>query len=142
MVQIHPLQIIVVILLGAIDFWFTKNISGRILVGLRWWNHIKKETGQEVWLFESKNESNKTKSDQTTFWTSLYISTAFWVLLVLWELIKFDFIWCAVCVILAIFSVTNCYGFFKCSKIQQNNAKNLTFDIAKNIGKKGMGIVN
>ena len=26
-----------VILLGSVDFWITKNISGRFLVGLRWW---------------------------------------------------------------------------------------------------------
>ena len=55
----EAIVMLVVILLGAADFWFTKNITGRILVGLRWWNQIKKETNQEVWIFESKNESNK-----------------------------------------------------------------------------------
>ena len=54
----EAIVMLVVILLGAADFWFTKNITGRILVGLRWWNQIKKETNQEVWIFESKNESN------------------------------------------------------------------------------------
>lgn len=48
---------LVVIILSAADFWTTKNISGRILVGLRWWNEVK-ENGEEVWIFESKNESN------------------------------------------------------------------------------------
>jgi hypothetical protein len=47
---------LVVILIGSADFWMTKNISGRILVGLRWWNEVK-EDGTEVWIFESKNES-------------------------------------------------------------------------------------
>ncbi len=47
---------LVVIILAAADFWTTKNISGRILVGLRWWNEVK-ENGEEVWIFESKNES-------------------------------------------------------------------------------------
>ncbi len=47
---------LVVIILSAADFWTTKNISGRILVGLRWWNEVK-ENGEEVWIFESKNES-------------------------------------------------------------------------------------
>ena len=47
---------LVVIILSASDFWTTKNISGRILVGLRWWNDVK-ENGEEVWVFESKNES-------------------------------------------------------------------------------------
>ncbi len=47
---------LVVILLGSADFWTTKNIAGRILVGLRWWNEVK-EDGTEVWIYESKNES-------------------------------------------------------------------------------------
>ena len=47
---------LIVILLGAFDFWITKNIAGRTLVGLRWWNEVK-PNGEEVWIFESKNES-------------------------------------------------------------------------------------
>lgn len=47
---------LIVILLGAFDFWITKNIAGRTLVGLRWWNEVK-SNGEEVWIFESKNES-------------------------------------------------------------------------------------
>lgn len=27
----------IVIILAAIDFWIVKNITGRLLVGLRWW---------------------------------------------------------------------------------------------------------
>ena len=54
----EALVYLVVILIGAADFWMTKNLSGRILVGLRWWNMVK-ETGDEVWVFESKNESKK-----------------------------------------------------------------------------------
>eukprot|EP00808_Paulinella_micropora_P022170 g8441.t1 len=29
------------IILLAFDFWTVKNVSGRLLVGLRWWNDIK-----------------------------------------------------------------------------------------------------
>ena len=35
-------------------FWFVKNIAGRVLVGLRWWNEVK-EDGTEIWVFESKS---------------------------------------------------------------------------------------
>ena len=24
----------------SMDFWLTKNVSGRLLAGLRWWNHV------------------------------------------------------------------------------------------------------
>eukprot|EP01050_Picozoa_sp_SAG11_P010429 SAG11_NODE_1041_length_6056_cov_5.902468_6_plen_102_part_00 len=32
--------IVLCILLLAMDFWTVKNVSGRLLVGLRWWNEI------------------------------------------------------------------------------------------------------
>ncbi len=28
------------VLLLAFDFWTVKNVSGRLLVGLRWWNEV------------------------------------------------------------------------------------------------------
>jgi hypothetical protein len=42
---------VITVLLAAIDFWVVKNVSGRILVGLRWWNEINDE-GESVWKFE------------------------------------------------------------------------------------------
>lgn len=31
---------ITIVTLLAFDFWTVKNISGRLLVGLRWWNKV------------------------------------------------------------------------------------------------------
>ena len=42
---------VVTVLLAAFDFWVVKNVSGRILVGLRWWNEID-DQGESVWQFE------------------------------------------------------------------------------------------
>ena len=47
---------IAVILLLAFDFWTVKNVTGRLLVGLRWWNRVK-EDGTSEWVFESKQVS-------------------------------------------------------------------------------------
>lgn len=27
----------IVVILAAVDFWIVKNVTGRLLVGLRWW---------------------------------------------------------------------------------------------------------
>lgn len=35
------LNFIIIVLLLSFDFWTVKNISGRLLVGLRWWNHVR-----------------------------------------------------------------------------------------------------
>lgn len=42
---------VLTVLLAALDFWVVKNVSGRILVGLRWWNEID-DNGESVWRFE------------------------------------------------------------------------------------------
>ena len=47
---------IAVILLLAFDFWTVKNVTGRLLVGLRWWNRVK-EDGSSEWVFEAKQVS-------------------------------------------------------------------------------------
>ena len=44
--------VFIVLLLSA-DFWTVKNITGRILVGLRWWNYID-DDGKSIWVYESR----------------------------------------------------------------------------------------
>lgn len=53
----EALIFIIVVISCSFDFWFVKNVSGRLLVGLRWWNEVK-EDGTEAWIFESNHESN------------------------------------------------------------------------------------
>ena len=47
------LVFVITVLLLSFDFWTVKNVSGRLLVGLRWWNEVR-EDGTNVWVFESK----------------------------------------------------------------------------------------
>lgn len=44
------------VLMLVFDFWTVKNVSGRLLVGLRWWSE-NKEDGTTTWLFESRDVS-------------------------------------------------------------------------------------
>ncbi len=44
---------IFVILSLAFDFWVVKNVTGRLLVGLRWWNQVEPD-GSSSWVFETK----------------------------------------------------------------------------------------
>ena len=46
------MQFVSCIILLAFDFWTVKNITGRLLVGLRWWSYVQ-ENGQSEWVFES-----------------------------------------------------------------------------------------
>ena len=118
----EALIMIIIILLGSADFWMTKNISGRILVGLRWYNLLKIESNQEIWRFEGKNEIKETNADRVTFWTSLYLYNIIWIILFIWELIRINFDWSFICLVLCILAFTNTYGFFRCSNLQQKGA--------------------
>jgi len=44
---------VLIIILLSLDFWTVKNITGRLLVGLRWWNYVD-EDGDSHWVFESR----------------------------------------------------------------------------------------
>jgi len=44
---------IIILLLLCADFWTVKNITGRLLVGLRWWNQVSAD-GQSKWVYESR----------------------------------------------------------------------------------------
>ena len=50
---------IIVMLLLAADFYYLKNIAGRRLVGLRWWNEVDTNTGNSHWVFESQDRSGE-----------------------------------------------------------------------------------
>ena len=132
----EALVMIVVILLDAADFWYTKNISGRILVGLRWWNNYNQNTQENVWVFESKNEIKESNIDRKTFWFSLYGFAAIWLILFVLECILFNFIWAFLCLISLAIAGTNVYGFFRCSKIQQEKAALITAMIIQKEEKK------
>ena len=45
---------VAITLLLSVDFWTVKNITGRIMAGLRWWNYID-EDGVSKWRFEARN---------------------------------------------------------------------------------------
>jgi hypothetical protein len=58
--QNFVLVFVLCVLMLVFDFWTVKNVSGRLLVGLRWWNETK-EDGSTTWLFESRDVSKRKK---------------------------------------------------------------------------------
>jgi hypothetical protein len=104
------------ILLLAADFWVVKNITGRLLVGLRWWNQVEGESTK--WIFESANRPVN-KFDNTVFWTVLYLTPVVWFALLFIGVLKFELGWLmTVCMAMAL-SFANVYGYYKCSSDQK-----------------------
>jgi hypothetical protein len=86
---------IITILLLAADFYYLKNIAGRRLVGLRWWNEVDPETGDSKWVFESSEPGTKVVNltDSRFFWLALYIQPLVWVVMAVVALVRGYFLW-------------------------------------------------
>ena len=115
------LTFVVIILLLAFDFWTVKNVSGRLLVGLRWfiiftrWNEIK-EDGTNEWIFESRQNRAVNPTDSRVFWTALYSTTAIWSLFSILAVIRLQTGWFLVTVVAISMSMANLVGYTKCDK--------------------------
>ncbi|KAL6590216.1 DUF846-domain-containing protein [Neocallimastix sp. 'constans'] len=111
----YVISFVVITMLLAFDFWTVKNISGRLLVGLRWWNEIN-EDGTNSWLFESKDNRVVNKTDSRVFWGALYIAPLVWLLFALMSLLSLSFKWLLVDIVALSFNIANLIGYYKCEK--------------------------
>ena len=94
------LVFILTLLLLSLDFYYLKNIAGRRLVGLRWWNEVNTSTGDSHWVFESRTSQEnqggwaENKTDKRFFWLSMYIAPALWVGLAILAIVRLqNLIW-------------------------------------------------
>ncbi len=105
-----------VTLFSAIDFWTVKNISGRLLVGLRWWNDID-ERGESHWRFESYEDQRFVHpTDSNAFWLPLFVTPAVWILFAFGAVITLKFMWLVLVLVAFLCNAINTYGYTKCKK--------------------------
>ncbi|KMZ71455.1 Golgi apparatus membrane protein tvp23 [Zostera marina] len=112
---------VITVVLCALDFWVVKNVSGRILVGLRWWNEID-EAGESVWKFECLDQQSlarMNKNDSWLFWWTMYLNAGAWVFLGIFSLIRFQADYLLVIGVCLSLSIANIVGFTKCRKDAQ-----------------------
>ncbi|KAF2750646.1 golgi apparatus membrane protein-like protein tvp23 [Sporormia fimetaria CBS 119925] len=112
---------IITILLLATDFYYLKNIAGRRLVGLRWWNEVDTSTGDSRWVFESADPETRSinATDKRFFWIALYVQPVLWVALAIVALVGLKFIWLTLVVIALVLTITNTLAFSRCDKFSQ-----------------------
>ncbi|KAJ2987939.1 hypothetical protein NUW58_g4235 [Xylaria curta] len=112
---------IITILLLAADFYYLKNIAGRRLVGLRWWNEVDPSTGDSQWVFESSDPGTKTinATDSRFFWLALYSQPVLWVALAILAIVRLKLIWLPLVAIALALTITNTLAFSRCDKFSQ-----------------------
>ncbi|KAF4124048.1 Eukaryotic protein of unknown function (DUF846) [Geosmithia morbida] len=112
---------IITILLLAADFYYLKNIAGRRLVGLRWWNEVDPSSGDSKWVFESSDPATKTinATDSRFFWMALYVQPVLWFVMAILALVRLQFLWLPLVVIALVLTSINTLAFSRCDKFSQ-----------------------
>uniref|UniRef100_A0A671RYG9 Golgi apparatus membrane protein TVP23 homolog n=1 Tax=Sinocyclocheilus anshuiensis TaxID=1608454 RepID=A0A671RYG9_9TELE len=122
---------VTIILLLSCDFWTVKNITGRLMVGLRWWNQVD-DDGKSRWVFESRKASGSQSSasrssnaESRIFWLGLIICPVVWVIFAFFALISFKIKWLAVVIMGVVLQGANLYGYVRCKVGARTNLKNM-----------------
>ncbi|KAL2850783.1 hypothetical protein BJX68DRAFT_236298 [Aspergillus pseudodeflectus] len=116
------LVFILTLLLLSADFYYLKNIAGRRLVGLRWWNEVNVSTGDSHWVFESADPNTRTitATDKRFFWLSLYVTPALWIGLGVLAIVRLNsVIWLSLIAIALVLTITNTTAFSRCDRFSQ-----------------------
>lgn len=118
------IQFLIILTLLSMDFWTVKNITGRLLAGLRWfvshfknfnllffrWNIVDSE-GKNHWKFESaKDPTRFDTTERYIFWLGLVVAPALWILFVVTAFLTFKWGWMVIAILGAGMSLANLYG--------------------------------
>ncbi|XP_018400845.1 PREDICTED: uncharacterized Golgi apparatus membrane protein-like protein CG5021 isoform X2 [Cyphomyrmex costatus] len=117
---------VTVVLLLSMDFWTVKNITGRLMVGLRWWNYVD-DDGKSHWIFESK-KNRINAAEARIFWLALILCPFFWSMLFIAALFGLKFKWLLLVCIAIVLNGANLYGYIKCKMGNDQNISTATSD--------------
>ncbi|TMS35457.1 hypothetical protein L596_002857 [Steinernema carpocapsae] len=117
------IQFLIILFLLSADFWTVKNITGRLLVGLRWWNFVDGE-GKNHWKFECSQDPNRYDDfERKIFWFALVLGPAMWCMLVLIAFFTLKWEWMVVAFLGLVMNGANLYGYLRC---KWNSTEELT----------------
>merc|ERR1719369_2497141 len=124
-----------VMLLLSADFWVVKNVSGRLLAGLRWWSVVNEE-GQLNWKYESWSQEERSlaqSGEATYFWASLLGVEALWLLLATICVFSLSLKWLLLCCMALSLNTANLLGYTRARMGQVNVRERATKWIVTNV---------
>jgi len=134
----YILSTVIVVVLLAVDFWNCRNVAGRRLVGLRYWNQVD-DDGESYWVFESRDPSRPANPiDSKMFWIALYAFPVFWLLVLILSFIKFSISFVPIVILALLFNCTNAVGFTYADRDAKQRWAN-SFAGGWNLGLTGFG---
>mmetsp|Transcript_56839 Transcript_56839/g.118878 ORF Transcript_56839/g.118878 Transcript_56839/m.118878 type:complete len:224 (-) Transcript_56839:24-695(-) len=124
---------VIVVLLLAFDFWTVKNVSGRLLVGLRWWNEVR-EDGSNEWRFESREDTSRIADvDSRIFWLTLWVMPVVWGFFAVSTFFSFNYGWMLCTLVALSLSCANLYGYVKCSRAAKAKVGSFASSVATGV---------
>lgn len=110
------INFVAITVLIVTEFWFTKNIGGRRLTGMRWWQ-VPSSTGSEsTWRFEHRalEQPNfqASKIAVTQFWVGMIVLELFWMLMAVFTIKNPGYL--ILCGMAFSFIAMNLLGYYKC----------------------------
>ena len=96
-------------------------VSGRFMVGLRWWNYID-DSGESQWVFESRSSDESapgsmvptlSSTEVYIFWAGLVAAPALWILFLFTALFSFKLKWLVLVFIGLTLSGSNLLGYLR-----------------------------
>ncbi|KAG0725386.1 Golgi apparatus membrane protein TVP23 B [Chionoecetes opilio] len=127
---------ILIVLLLSLDFWTVKNVTGRLMVGLRWWNYIDDE-GQSHWVFEAKKGRVSTM-EVRVFWVALVVFPVFWSIIFFIAVVFSKFQWAIVVLIALTLTGSNLYGYVRCKLGKSDSISDSFKNMASGLVQKQM----
>jgi len=126
---------VVCVLLLAFDFWTVKNVTGRLMVGLRWWSEVR-DDGSTEWKFEAHEDGlQSTTLDVGVFWLGLILPALVWFLFGLGSLFRLSFDWLLLIATALALSFANIIGYVRCKKDAKNK---INSSLANMVTRAGM----
>ncbi|KAI9063000.1 DUF846-domain-containing protein [Trametes sanguinea] len=135
----YVLSSVIVVVLLAMDFWNCRNVAGRRLVGLRYWNQVD-DDGESYWVFESRDPSRPANPiDSKMFWIAVYTFPLLWLVLLIASIFKFNLSFVPIVVLALVFNVTNAIGFTYADRDAKQKWANNLASSGWNMGIGGLG---
>ncbi|KAG2077111.1 DUF846-domain-containing protein [Suillus decipiens] len=135
----YVLATVVVVVLLAMDFWNCRNVAGRTLVGLRFWNQVD-DDGESYWVFESRDPSRPANPvDAKMFWIALYVFPVLWLVLFVVSILRTSLSFIPIVALALVFNFTNAVGFTYADRDAKQRWASSIASSGWNMGMAGIG---